>query len=118
MSNYAKMLGKLVLEVDEHKIEITPKKGDARKLMKLQADAGEDSAKFLDDFIMYTRDLIVREESINEDDPAYEHVETFVELNLMDFLDQILVAFKLAEEGDIKSKVNEGFQKGLPASQK
>lgn len=110
MSDYAKMLGKLVLEVGEHKIEITPKKGDARRLMKLQAEAGEDGPKFIDSFILYTRDLIVREESIDEEDPAFEHVETFVELHFMDFLDQILSAFKLAEEGDIKGKLNEGLQ--------
>ena len=111
MNKYDKMLGILTLEVGNQKIEITPTKGDARKLIKMQQEAGEDAAEFIDNFVIYVRDLIVREENIADDDPVIDKVETVVELHLMDLMDQILAGFNLAEKGAVSKS---GFPKGQP----
>lgn len=94
MSRYANALGRMEFTVDGEDFSLKPKKGDNLRLIKLQKKSGEDHSKLMEEMIPFVTELINREEGFAEDSEEYEELETFVEYNVMEFVKEILIAFR------------------------
>jgi len=117
-SKYAQALGLLEFKVRGIDFQLTPKQGDNLEYAKIRKNAGKDMDKFIQDFIPFCAKLIAREEKFAEGSEEYTELLTFVEFNVNELMEEILIGFGWAtreELAEAERKALEGFQKQLAA---
>jgi hypothetical protein len=115
-SKYAQALGLLEFKIRTIDFKLTPKKGDNLEYARIRKAAGKDMDKFIADFIPFCTKLIAREERFEPGTEAYQELETFVEFNVNELMEEILVGFGWATREELEiaeKKVLENFQKTL-----
>lgn len=115
MSRYSEALGIAEFNVGGLDFEIRPKKGDNRKLLKLQSKSGEDHAKLMEEFVPYMVDLIAREDDLAKEDQG--DLETFIEQHMMDFFKEVMIAFNWTTREKMEKAEQEQMEKaGFPSA--
>ena len=102
---YGEALGKWKLEVGGFNKELTPKKGDSRRFLKLMTEATEKGTDYLlGQFEMFMKELIKRDyPPLNNEEE--EQLDIYVEFNLMGLLTESQVQFRfVAREEILKQK--------------
>jgi hypothetical protein len=94
MGRFTQYLGKLEIVIDGQKLELDAKLKDKEKLMKSQStkDDGE-KAKIMTEVLL---DIMKRS---YPEDPV-EEIEAFVDKNYLQYIEELMVAFKWAKKGD------------------
>jgi uncharacterized protein YozE (UPF0346 family) len=116
MSKYAQALGIIEISVKSIDFKIKPTKGDNLRFSEMRKAAGKDQTKLTKDFITYFADLIAREEKIEKDSEEYKELEVFIEFNVDEIQEKVLVSFGWVTEEELRKaeeKALEGFQKQL-----
>ena len=105
MGRFTQYLGKLQVEVDGQQLELDAKLKDKEKLMKLQES--KDADKKVDVMTKVLLEIIKRS---YPEDPV-EEVEAFVDKNYIEYLQNLMIAFKWAKKEDFeelkKKKIKE-----------
>jgi hypothetical protein len=117
-SKYAQALGLLEFTIRNIDFKLTPKQGDNLEYSRLRKASAKDIDKFVADFIPFCAKLIAREENFSEGTEEYQELLTFVEFNVNEFMEEILVGFGWASREDLREaekKAAENFQKQLGA---
>jgi hypothetical protein len=94
MGKFTQYLGKLEVEVDGQKLELDAKLKDKEKLMKMQES--KDSDKKVE---VMTEVLLTIMERSYPNEPT-EEVEAFVDKNYVEYLQNLMIAFKWAKQSD------------------
>lgn len=106
MGKFGKMIGKLSFNIDNEEITLIPQMGDNDKLMKIQSF--KDDEQRLVKIKEFCQEIMIRS---YPEEPADE-IKLFVEMNLNDFIKEILIAFKWTTRDKIE-KVEEEQTKKL-----
>ena len=110
ISKYGESIGRFELRVAGFDKEITPKKGDARRLLKIMLEAKDKGTAYLfDNFETFVKDMIRRDyPPINETER--DELDMFVEYNLIQLLIEIQIAFRFVTREDIERQKKEALQ--------
>jgi len=96
MGRFTQYLGKLQIEVDGNQLELDAKLKDKEKLMKSQES--KDNSKKVEIMTEILLDIMQRS---YPEEPA-EEIEAFVDKNYMEYLQNLMVAFKWAKKEDFE----------------
>lgn len=116
MGKYAEALGYLEFEVKGMEYQIAPTKDDNLTLFKIYKNSQEGKASFMEAFHGFAVGLINRQEKFGVNSEDYKELETFVSVNINEFVEAIMTSFGWFDEADLKAmkaKSTEGFQKAL-----
>lgn len=115
-NKYAEALGYMEFEVGGIEYKLEPEQGDSLELAEIQHKYSDNPSKFLQEFVKFVAKVINRQEQIDEKDPAYRQMLTFIELNHTDFMREVYIAFRQTtrEKWEANEKrAAEAFLKGL-----
>jgi len=105
MGRFTQYLGKLQVEIDGQKLELDAKLKDKEKLMKSQES--KDNEKKVEVMTDVLLDIMKR----SYPNEPVEEIEAFVDKNYVEYLQNLMVAFKWAKKGDFeelkKKKIEE-----------
>ena len=108
MGKYGESVGRWMLNVGGFDKELTPKKGDARRILDIFTKAEENGKEWLfNQFQQFMYDLISRDyPPLNEEEKT--ELNMFIEFNAMKLLEETQIAFRFAKREDL-----EKLKKGL-----
>ena len=111
MGKYGESVGKWELKVGGFDKELTPKKGDARKLLNMMLKARENSNMevLFNNFEQFIRELIARDHPPLNDEEKKE-LDLYVEYNLMELLIETQIQFKFITRDDIEKQKKDLLQ--------
>jgi hypothetical protein len=105
MGRFTQYLGKLQVEVDGQQLELDAKLKDKEKLMKSQESKDKENKVAVMTEVL----LDIMKRSYPEE--PIEEIEAFVDKNYIEYLQNLMVAFKWAKQEDFeelkKKKINE-----------
>jgi len=112
MSNkYGESVGKFELNVGGFDKELTPKVGEGRKFIKIISKAEENKDIMFDEFANFMSDMIARDYP-PESDIEKEELALFVDRNLMNLLNEIMVAFGMTTRAELEKQKKDLLQVG------
>lgn len=92
MGKFANYIGKYEFSVAGYEAELEPKVGDGRKFLKLTAQAEKNKDILFDAFIPFAKEILSRDIE-PEDKESLEELESFIDRNLVDVLNQFMIMF-------------------------
>ncbi len=100
MGRYGQSSGLFTLDVGGYNKEIKFKVGDGRKFIKIISKAGDDKSKLFDEFSDYIYEVIKTNDTpqTKEED---EELKLYIDGNLLELLNEAMVAFRLTTREDI-----------------
>jgi len=110
MGKFSNSIGVLELNVGDVKVDVKPQMGDNRKIAAIVTgyQKHKDQARMLKEMADFAYELILREDSslIDEDK---EELQLALELNQMQVMEDLLIAFKWTSKEDMeKAKAQSG----------
>ena len=100
-NKYGMAVGKWKLEVNGFDKELTPKKGDARRLLNIFTKSRDNGQEWLfDQFNQFMYDLIGRDYPPVNDDEKNE-LEMFIEYNMLKLLEEAQIAFRFTSREEL-----------------
>lgn len=105
MGRYSKMLGIAEIKVKDETFKITPKAGDNLELMDVMSKAQDGNTSIAFKGFKDWMVKILKRDCPPEDEQDAEALEVFVEQNIVELLNKVMVEFNWASEDDIKKGV-------------
>ena len=111
MSKYGESVGKFELNVGGFDKELNPKVGDGRNFIKIVSKAEEDKDAMFDGFANFISDMIARDYP-PENDIEKEELALFVDMNLLNLLNEVMVAFGMTTREELEKQKKDLLQVG------
>ena len=107
MSKYGQAVGIWELRVDEAKLDLKPKKGDNRRLLKIMTECKKrkDESFMVEEIGNFVKTLIERDYP-PYDDKEQEELDMYIEFNIMELVKELLITFRWTTREDYDKEMD------------
>lgn len=110
MSRYGQAVGVFTLDVGGYNKEIKFKVGDGRKFIKIISKAGDDKEQLFDQFADFIYEVIKHNDTPQTPEED-EELKLYIDGNLLELLNEAMVAFRVTTREDIAKQKREQKKK-------
>lgn len=109
MSKYGEAMGVWHIEVGGADLDLKPKIGDNRKLLRIMSakEYKNDTARRLEAFMDWFLGLLRRDYPVPKDSEEYQEQEEFVEFNVNALFEETLVKFRWSTREELEKQKKE-----------